>query len=115
MIDKDQAKEFAFGDEKTLEQNLALAFLNPEDYKKLNLTANNNLKIYNQSGEIIVKVEKEENIPHGMVQMPVSIWSNQLTTIKDNEILYKNIKVKIEPTINPISGFNDLIKKIKGI
>lgn len=115
MVDNDQAKEFTFGDENTLEQNLAIAFLNPEDYNKLELKTNDNLKIFNENGDIIVKVEKEEDIPLGMVQMPVSIWSNQLTTVKDNEIIYKNLKVKIQPTTNPISRFNDLINKIKGI
>lgn len=115
MVDNDQAKEFTFGDENTLEQNLAIAFLNPEDYNKLNLKTNINLKIFNESGEIIVKVEKEEDIPHGMVQMPVSIWSNQLTAVRDNEIIYKNLKVRIEPTTSPISRFNELLNKIKGI
>ncbi|MFX0059047.1 MAG: molybdopterin dinucleotide binding domain-containing protein [Candidatus Hodarchaeota archaeon] len=114
MVDYDQAKEFTFGDETSLEQNLAISFLNPEDYKRINLKTNINLKIFNENGEIIVKVEKKEEIPRGMIQMPVSIWSNQLTTVKDGEIIYKNIRVNIETSTNPISRFHDLIKKIKG-
>jgi formylmethanofuran dehydrogenase subunit D len=115
MIDFDQAKEFSFGDQNSLEKKLAISFLNPQDFDRLNISSGKNIKISNENGEIIVKVEKDEDVPQGMIQMPVSIWSNQLSSTKNGKIIYKNLKVNIEPTTALISKFEDLIKKIKGI
>ncbi|GAG00193.1 unnamed protein product, partial [marine sediment metagenome] len=36
-IDNDQVKEYAFGTEDSLEEHLAICFINPKDFKKLNL------------------------------------------------------------------------------
>lgn len=114
MVDNDQAKEFTFGNEITLEQKLAIAFLNAKDFEKLNLKPNLNLKISNQYGEITVKAILNENVPQGTVLMPVSIWSNQLVSVVNKEINYKNIKVNLEPTNNSIIKFKEILNRIKG-
>lgn len=113
MVDHDQAREYAFGDEKSLMDNLAVGILNPEDFKKLNLTSNLNLKISSEFGEVIVKNKQDENIPQGIILMPVSIWANQLTGITGKELIYKNILVKVEPTRDSILSIQDLISFIK--
>ena len=113
-IDYDQTKEFTFGDIQSLEQNLAIAFLNPKDVIELKLPNETNINIANEVGSIVVKVIEDENIPEGTILLPVSIWANQLTQVRDNEIFYKNIKVYIEATDEPYTKYKDIINKIKG-
>lgn len=114
MVDHDQAREYSTGDYSTLRDNLAIGLINPEDFKKLNLTPSLNIKLANQFGNVILKVKQDKNVPEGMILMPVSIWANQITGVKNNEIIFKNIKVKVEPTRDKALDFEDLIKSIKG-
>ena len=114
-IDNDQVKEYSFGNEQSLEENLAIAFINPKDFDKLNLVPSLHLKISNKQRNIVVKIEKDENIPEGTITMPVSIWSNQLTETLNDEIIYKNIVVSVEATREPILKFKEIIQKIRGI
>ena len=111
-IDNDQVKEHLFGTEKSLEENLAICFISPKDFEKLNLVSSLNLKISNNENSIIAKVETDDNIPEGMVVMPVSIWSNQLSVVQNNELLYKNIVVDMEATREPIMKFKDVIQNL---
>ena len=111
-IDNDQVKEHAFGTEQSLEENLAICFVNPKDYEKLKLVSSLHLKISNEENFVIVKVEKDDNLPEGMVVMPVSIWSNRLSIVQNNEILYKNIAVNVEATREPIMKFKEIIEKL---
>ena len=112
-IDNDQAYERAFGDNKSLKENLAVAFLNPLDIKKLNIKSDTNIKISNASGSVIVKCKIDEKLPQGMILMPVSIWANQITFILNDDLIYKNIIVEIEPTEEKILNYDDLIQKFK--
>jgi formylmethanofuran dehydrogenase subunit D len=114
-IDNDQVKEHSFGNEQSLEENLAVSFINPKDFDKLNLVSNLHLKISNKQKNIIVRMEKDDNVPEGTITMPVSIWSNQLTEILNDELVYKNIVVSVEATREPILKFEEIIQKIRGI
>ena len=111
-IDNDQVKEHSFGTEQSLEENLAMCFINPKDFDKLNLVSSLHLKISNKEKHVIVKVEKDDNVPEGTVTMPVSIWSNQLSEVQNHELLYKNIVVKLEATREPIMKFKEIIQKL---
>ncbi|MFX0076035.1 MAG: molybdopterin dinucleotide binding domain-containing protein [Candidatus Hermodarchaeota archaeon] len=111
-IDNDQTKEHAFGSDQSLEEHLAVCFINPKDFDNLNLVPSLHLKIANNEKEIVVKVEKDENVHEGIVIMPVSIWSNQLTEVQSNEILYKNISVDVEATRDPVTNFNEIMEKL---
>ena len=111
-IDNDQVKEYTFGTEQSLEENLAICFINPKDFDILNLVSSLHLKISNKKKHIIVKVEKEDNVPEGTVTMPVSIWSNQLSEVQNHELLYKNIVVNVEATRDPIMKFEEIIQKL---
>ena len=112
-IDHDQAKEHAYGDDKTLKENVALALINPENLKELNSKSNSNVKISSQFGSIILRVQDDENVPKGMVYIPVSIWANQLTGIDNDQLIFKNIKANVEPCNEPVLDFKELILKIK--
>ena len=111
-IDNDQVKEHAFGTEQSLEEKLAICFINPKDFEKLNLVSSLHLKISNKEKHVIVKVEKDDDVPDGTVLMPVSIWSNRLSVVQNNEILYKNIVVNMEATREPIMKFEEIIQEL---
>ena len=113
MVDYDQSREHTFEDISSLEENLALGLLNPGDFKNLNLTSNARLNVSNENGKVIINAKEEETIPEGILLMPVSIWANQLTSILNDEIVYKNIEINVEPTNEPILAFKDLIQSIK--
>ena len=111
-IDNDQVKEFTFGTEQSLEEKLAVCFINPKDFDKLNLVSSLHLKISNKEKHVIVKIEKDDNIPAGTVTMPVSIWSNRLSEVLNNELLYKNVAVNVEATREPIMKFKEIIQEL---
>ena len=111
-IDNDQVKEHAFGTEQSLEEKLAICFINPKDFEKLNLVSSLHLKISNKEKHVIVKVEKDDDVPDGTVLMPVSIWSNRLSVVQKNELLYKNIVVNMEATRKPIMKFKEIIQEL---
>ena len=112
-LDNDQAREQAFGDNKSLKENLAIAYLNPFDIKGLNIKSDTNVRIFNDSGSVIVKCKVDEKLPQGMVLMPVSIWANQITFILNDDIKYKNIIIQIEPTEEKVLEYDELIQKFK--
>ncbi len=113
MVDNDQAKEYSEGDNNTLTEKLAIGLINPEDFKNLNLTHSLNLKLISNFGSVIIKALQDKNVPLGTINMPVSIWANQITGIENNELLYKNIKVNVEATRDSVLGLEELINSIK--
>jgi len=113
MVDYDQAREHAFGDEKTLKEKLAIGIIHPEDFKKLNLTSSSNVKVSTKYGTIVLRNIADENTPKGMIVIPISIWANQITGIENNELIFKNIESSVESTKESVLDFKDLINKIK--
>ncbi|MBY8989508.1 MAG: hypothetical protein KGD58_02040 [Candidatus Lokiarchaeota archaeon] len=113
MVDYDQAREFAFGDDNSLKENLAICFINPEDYKKLNLTQSLNLKLSNDNGEVIIRVKQNEDIPPGTVLMPVSIWANQIIEINGDFLVFKNLKINAEATRENVVDIKNLLESLK--
>ena len=111
-IDNDQAKEHAFGTKQSLEEKVAVCFVNPKDFEKLNLVSSLHLKISNQEMAVIVRVEKDDDVHEGTITMPVSIWSNQLSVVQNDDILYKNIVVDVETTRDSITKFEEIIHKL---
>lgn len=113
IIDYDQAKEYSIGDNNSLKENLAIGLLNPDDFKNLNLTSSLNLKLISNYGSVIIKPLQEKNIPLGIINMPVSIWANQITGIENHELVYKNLKVKVEVTKDSVLGIKEILNSIK--
>ena len=112
MIDYDQAREYMIGDQSSLKQNLALGIINPDDFNRLKLTSDMNLKLTSKFGTVVLKVIQDKDVTPGIILLPTSIWANQITGIENNELNFKNIKVKVEATKEPIIEFKELIKKI---
>ena len=111
-IDHDQIKEFLFGDDRSLQENLAIGFLNPKDYNSLNLSAISNIKVTSKFGSVILKPIEQDKVPQLTIYVPISIWANQITGIIDDEVIYKNIKVNVEKTENSIKTIDEIIKNI---
>jgi formylmethanofuran dehydrogenase subunit D len=114
-IDNDQLKEFSFGDIRSLETKLAVSFLNPVDFKKINLSSTSNIRISSPMNSVIVKGYEDTKVPEGMILLPISIWSNQLTEIEEGEIKFKNLSVEVEATNDPVLSFTNLLKRIKEV
>ncbi len=112
IMDYDQVKEYSFGDDNSLTEHLAIGLLNPEDFKNLNLTANANLKISNKYGSVIIKPIQDKNVPIGIINMPVSIWANQITGLEKSEIVYKNLSVNVEVTTDSVKNVKSLLNII---
>jgi len=113
MIDYDEAKEFALGHIENMEESMAIAFINPQDFEEMYLTPSLKLHISNDFGAIVVRFKQDEDVPVGTILMPVSIWSNQLTRTKDGEIINKNVPVEVEASRDPPTKLMDIIEKIK--
>ncbi len=114
MVDYDQAKEYSETNDNIIKEKLAIGFLNPEDYKNLDITPKSNLKITSKFGSVIIKAQQNDTVPLGIIIMPVSIWANQITGIENNELIFKNLKVNVEISQEPTLDLLDLLKSIKG-
>jgi formylmethanofuran dehydrogenase subunit D len=113
MVDYDQVREYVFGDDNSLKENLAICTINPDDFTKLNLTPSLNLKLSNNNGEVIIKVLQDDDIPPGTILMPISIWANQLTGIQNKSIIYKNLRINAESTRESVLDIKDLLESLK--
>jgi anaerobic selenocysteine-containing dehydrogenase len=54
-----------------------VAEISHKDAKKRNLTSGQKIRIYNNTGELIIKVKISNRIPPGLVIMPNGIWFNE--------------------------------------
>jgi formylmethanofuran dehydrogenase subunit D len=113
MVDYDQMKEYAFGNENSLTEHLAIGIINPDDFKSLNLTSKLNLLLSNNYGNVIIKPIQDKNAPLGTINMPVSFWANQITGIENKELIYKNLKVRVEQTTDSVKNIKELLESIK--
>jgi formylmethanofuran dehydrogenase subunit D len=113
LFDHDEAREFTFADIEEMEEQLAIAFINPEDFEEMYLVPSLKLHISNENGEVVVKFEQDENVPKGTILMPVSIWSNQLTGVEGGDIQAKHIDIEVEGSRDPPTKLKELIERIK--
>jgi formylmethanofuran dehydrogenase subunit D len=113
MVDYDQVREYSFGDNISLKEKLAIGLINPTDFNKLNISSNSNMKLSNNFGSVVVKPIQDEEVPLGIIIMPISIWANQITGIENEEIIYKNIMVKVEATKEAVNDLKGLLNSIK--
>lgn len=113
LFDYDEAREFLFTEIEKMEENLAIAFINPEDFEEMYLVPSLKLHISNENGEVNVRFEQDEKVPRGTILMPVGIWANQLTGVKNGEIQTKHVKVEVEGSRDPPTKLMELIERIK--
>jgi formylmethanofuran dehydrogenase subunit D len=113
MVDNDQVREYTFGDNSSLKEKLAIGFINPQDYNMLKITLNLNLRLSNNFGTVVIKPKEDNDVPVGIINIPVSIWANQITGIENNEPIFKNIAVNVEVTSEGVIGIEELLNSIK--
>lgn len=113
LFDHDEPREFTFSDVDKMEEKLAIAFINPEDFEEMYLVPSLKLHLSNENGEIVVRFKQDDDVPKGTILMPVSIWANQLTSVEEGEIQVKHIKVEVEGTRDPPTKLKALIERIK--
>ncbi len=114
-IHKDQTAEQAFGNAESLKNNLAIAFIHPESLKKLNVQENSNIKITSEYGSIVLKVIQDDSVPENVINVPISIWANQITGVLEQELVFKHEKGIVKPTTDPILTYEELLKRINSI
>ncbi len=114
MVDYDQVREYAFGDNNSLKEKLAIGLINQEDFSKLKINSRLNIKLSNNYGNVVIKPIQDNNTPIGTIIMPVSIWANQITGIENNELIYKNLGVSVETTSDLVLEMQALLSLIKG-
>lgn len=112
-IDHDQSTELIEGDIGSIWEKVAVAMINPEDFKELRLTPNLNIKVNSKHGSVILKALENKNIPKNMLCVPVSIWANQLTGIQNKELFLKNLNINVELSTESVLTLTQLIEKIK--
>lgn len=113
LFDHDEAREFTFSDVENMEEKLAIAFIHPEDFEEMYLVPSLKLHLSNENGEIVVKFKQDEDVPRGTILMPVSIWSNQLTSVIEGEIQTKHVTVEVEGSRDSPTKLMELIERIK--
>ncbi len=113
MVDYDQVREYAFGENESLKEKLGICLINPEDFKKLDLKISLNLRLTNSFGSVVISPKEDKDVPVGTISMPVSIWANQITGIENDEPIYKNIRVNVEITNDSVLGIKDLLNLIR--
>ncbi|MGV9173995.1 MAG: molybdopterin dinucleotide binding domain-containing protein [Promethearchaeia archaeon] len=113
MLENDQAREYTFGDNESFRDKLAVASIHPDDFEELGMTKSLPLHLENENGEVNVWVKKDEEVPKGYIYMPVSIYFNQISGVKNGEIIYKNVECEAFPTRDQPLKRDEIIKKIK--
>ena len=92
---------------------VAVVEMNPDDISRLGIE--DRVKIISEHGSVILKVKPNNNVPRGQVFIPMGPWANFITD-PDTEGTgmpnLKGIKVRIEPTKEPITTLNDLLKQL---
>ncbi len=112
LLDTDQAIIRFIGKETEMKTLLAVAYINPDDYKELLVTPSLGITLSSPYGEVVLKAKESKDVPKGTILVPFSIYSNQLTGVDAGELTYKNIKVSVEITRDQPLEIKELVKKI---
>ena len=94
------------GQADDLQERSALVKLSPEDLRALGTSPGKSVKLKNNSGEVVVRVEVDVGCPTGFAFMPVSPYAGRLASYdatRYNLPDFKRIEVKVESTENSIS------------
>ncbi|MFO8018781.1 MAG: hypothetical protein R6U96_09110 [Promethearchaeia archaeon] len=113
MLENDQAREYTFGDEESFQKNLAIGLIHPDDFEDLGMTKSLPLHLKNEFGEVNIWVKRDEGVPRGNIYMPTSIYFNQISGVKNGEIVYKNVECEARPTRDQPLKREKLLEKIK--
>jgi len=83
-------------------EKIAIIELTEEDMKNNGITEDENVLVYNNNGEVVVKAVKMEEGDAGIASMPKSPWFSVLLPDKIEDF-YKHIYAKIKKTESPLT------------
>lgn len=83
-------------------EKMAIIELTEEDMNKNDIKDDENILVYNDNGEVVVKAKKMEEGDVGIASMPKGPWFSVLLP-NNIEDFYKHINAKIKKTENPIT------------
>jgi len=83
-------------------EKMAIIELTEDDMKNNGITADENVLVYNDNGEVVVKAKKIEEGDNGIASMPNGPWFSVL--LPDNiEDFYRHVHAGITKTDKPVS------------
>ena len=95
---------------------VAVAFLNEEDMKKLRIKENASVKVSTEFGSVIVKCKKME-LDRGRVFMPLGPWASAVIgwdTGGTGMPRAKGVEVEVSMTKDNPTTLDDILEKMRG-
>ena len=97
----------------------AVAFceMNEADMEKLTVSADENVKVKTNYGEVVVRAKKGEGYPEGIAFIPMGPWANAVVSGNTHGAgmpQYKGIDGEIEKTEAGVLHMKDLMRKYMG-
>ncbi|ENN96715.1 molybdopterin dinucleotide-binding region [Methanocaldococcus villosus KIN24-T80] len=96
----------------------AIAYMNEEDMKKLNVKEGDKIKVKSEFGEVVVYVKKaNERLPEGSIYIPMGPWANLVVhpyTDSTGMPYFKgdyDYYVEVEKTDEEVLSMEELMKK----
>jgi len=92
-------------------RSVAIIYINPVDADELGI--DEKCKVYNENGVIVLKAVKSDDVPRGMVFIPMGPWANILVDHKTESTGMPNLKssiVYLERTDEDITSLLDILK-----
>jgi formylmethanofuran dehydrogenase subunit D len=96
----------------------AVAFceMNEADMEKLTVSADENVKVKTNYGEVVVKAKKGEGNPEGLAFIPMGPWANAVVSSDTKGAgmpSFKDLDAEIEETEEEVLHITDLLRKYK--
>ena len=94
--------------------------MHEEDFKKLGIWQNTNVRVTSATGSIVLKAvtARQELVP-GLAHIPMGPWANRIVsayTYSTGEPCFKGFPIDVEPAINdPILSAVDVVKEACGL
>lgn len=92
----------------------AICNLSQSQFDKLGIKEGDNVEIISEYGDVVLKaVKAKEELPEGMVYVPMGPWANRVVRPGTNSTAmpsYKNVPVEIFATDKPVLDMPTLMK-----
>lgn len=95
---------------------VAICELNEGDMARLGVSADENVKVKTDYGEVVVKAKKAKGYPEGIAFIPMGPWANALVSANTRGAgmpAYKGLDAVITKTDEAVLYITDLFRKYK--
>ncbi len=93
-------------------------YINPLDLMELDIEEGDNVLITSSEGSVVFKTAASEELSEGMIFVPYGPFVNHIipaVTYGTGMPDFKNIMVKIVPTLEPVKSATELIEDLGGL